>query len=87
MLDPRGAGRETAVRRRQLRDLGRDDAGFLWAMDRRRSRQLLRRWQPWQLLAALAGGGLDQPLDGLALAASAEGQELSLDARLEFDNR
>jgi hypothetical protein len=87
MLDPRGAARETSVRRRQLRDLGREEAGFLWAMDRERSRQLLCRWQPWQLLAALAGGGLEEPVGGLALAASADGQGLRLDARLEFNNR
>jgi hypothetical protein len=87
VLDSPGAGRESSVRRRQIRDLDEEGAGFLWAMDQGRSRQLLRAWQPWQLLAALAGGGLEEPLGGLALAASADAQGLSLDARLEFDNR
>jgi hypothetical protein len=68
LLEERGAGPEVATRRRQLAGLQRPDALLQWALDDGPALALLRAWQPWKLLGALAGGGLDPSVRGLALA-------------------
>jgi hypothetical protein len=87
---PRGARR----RERQLEALDLPDAVLAWALAEAPARSLLQEWRPWRRLSALAGGPLEGPVQGLALAfqgaAPAEGpasgqvQELRLRARLEF---
>jgi hypothetical protein len=75
----RGGGR----RRRQLAALGEEGAPFRWVMGRDPALALLRPWQPWRLLSALAGGGLEEGVEGIALALGPEAQGLHLSARLE----
>ena len=75
-----------AALRRGLRELGRPQAPLQLSLDDDKARALLRSWQPWRLLSALAGGGLDAPVQGLALALETppEASALDLHARLDL---
>ncbi len=84
MLAEKGAGRDLQRRERQLETLGATDPVFQWAMARRPALDLLQPWQPWRLLAALAGGGLEGPVQGMSLAFAPDGPSLHLQGRLEL---
>ena len=71
-------------RRRQLEALERPHAPLQWALDGDAARLLLRDWQPWRLLTALAGGGLEGSITGLAVAVEPSSAGLALRARLEL---
>jgi hypothetical protein len=79
-----GEGRSTRARRRQLEALGAGQAPLQWALAADPARALLRPWQPWRLLSALAGGGLDGAVEGISLALQPEGAQLRIQARLEL---
>ncbi|MFM7086715.1 MAG: DUF3352 domain-containing protein [Cyanobium sp.] len=66
------AGADLERLRRRLQLLEHPEASLQWSLDGDGARALLRSWQPWRLLSALAGGGLDSPVRGLALAVSME---------------
>ena len=88
LLEARPAAGGAAQRLQQrLEGLERPAAPLRWALERDPARALLRPWRPWRLLTALAGGGLDQPVQGLALAveaAAGDDAALRLQARLEL---
>jgi hypothetical protein len=88
LLEARPAAGGAAQRLEQrLQALGRPAAPLRWALEPEPARALLLPWRPWRLLTALAGGGLEQPVRGLALTVDAEGggdPALRLQARLEF---
>jgi hypothetical protein len=71
-------------RLRQLEALARPLAPLQWALDGPAARSLLGDWQPWRLLTALAGGGLENSISGLAVAAEPSSMGLALQARLEL---
>ncbi|MFN6131823.1 MAG: DUF3352 domain-containing protein, partial [Synechococcaceae cyanobacterium] len=71
-------------RLRQLEALARPLAPLHWALDGPTARTLLSDWQPWRLLSALAGGGLEDSISGLAVAAEPSSMGLALKARLEL---
>ncbi len=71
-------------RRRQLEALARPEAPLQWALDGDAARALVRDWQPWRLLTALAGGGLEDSITGLAVAVEPSNAGLALQARLEL---
>jgi hypothetical protein len=71
-------------RLRQLEALARPLAPLQWALDGPAARSLLGDWQPWRLLTALAGGGLEGSISGLAVAAEPSSMGLALQARLEL---
>jgi hypothetical protein len=85
-LDAPAESRSLTALRRALSELGVPQAPLQWSLDGDGARGLLRSWQPWRLLSALAGGGLDGPVRGLALAVqSPEGTSaLELRARLNL---
>jgi hypothetical protein len=85
VLDEPTGGRGREELQAALAALDRADAPLQWALTRGPSRELLRLWQPWQLLSALAGGGLDGEVQGLAVALQPEGRTLHLQARLSFE--
>ncbi|MEB3322390.1 MAG: DUF3352 domain-containing protein [Synechococcaceae cyanobacterium] len=70
-------------RRRQLAALGHEAAPFRWVLGRDPALALLRPWQPWRLLSALAGGGLEGAVQGLGLALEPVPGGVHLSARLE----
>ena len=72
--------------RQRLDALGAPRAPLQWVVDGEVARELLRDWQPWRLLSVLAGGGLDGPVQGLALALEPDGQGLAWQAHLDFDS-
>jgi hypothetical protein len=85
-LEAPAESRSLTALRRGLRELGAPAASLQWSLDGDGARALLRSWQPWRLLSALAGGGLDGPVRGLALAldSPAEVSALELRARLNL---
>ena len=85
VLDEPAGGRGSEELRTALAALDRAAAPLQWALTRGPSRELLRLWQPWQVLSALAGGGLDGGVQGLAMALQPEGRTLHLQARLSFE--
>ncbi len=85
VLDEPAGGRGSQQLQDALRALDHAEAPLQWALIEEPTRELLRSWQPWQLLSALAGGGLDGAVRGLALALEPEGRTVHLQARLSFD--
>ena len=85
-LDAPAESRSLTTLRRSLRDLGAPQAPLQWGLDAEGARTLLRSWQPWRLLSALAGGGLDGSVRGLALAleSPSDASALELRARLNL---
>jgi len=85
-LEAPAESRALITLQRRLRELGAAQAPLQWSLDGDAARDLLRAWQPWRLLSALAGGGLDGPVRGLALAVESplEAEALELRARLDL---
>ncbi len=73
-----------AGQERRLQALDLPAAPLRWALDGEAARSLLAHWQPWRLLGLLAGGGLGEPVHGLALAVDPETGVLHWQARLEL---
>jgi hypothetical protein len=84
LLEAAGDGRGAQRRERQLEVLDRPAAQLQWALATEPARSLLRDWLPWRRLASLAGGPLDAPVRGLALAVEPGAEGLRLRGRLEF---
>jgi hypothetical protein len=84
LVESEGAARGGRRRERQLEALDLPDATLAWALAEAPARDLLRSWQPWRRLSALAGTALEQPVQGLALALEGGPGELRLRGRLEF---
>jgi hypothetical protein len=84
LLDARSGG-EGARRERQIEALDTPSAPFQWALGAAPARALLHDLPPWRLLAGLAGGSLDQTVEGLAVALQPGAGGLGLDARIDFD--
>jgi hypothetical protein len=80
---PAGAGAAASLLQR-LDALERPQAPLRWSLAAAPARQLLQPWRPWRQLTALAGGGAEPPVRGLALALEADGAALRLRARLEL---
>jgi hypothetical protein len=80
---PVGASAAAALIHR-LDALDRPGAPLRWSLAAEPARRLLQPWRPWRRLTALAGGGVEPPLRGLALALEADGASLRLQARLEL---
>ena len=80
---PAGAGAAPALLQR-LEALQEPQAPLRWALSAAPARELLRPWRPWRLLTALAGGGPEPPVRGLALALEPDGSALRLRARLDL---
>jgi hypothetical protein len=80
---PAGAAAATSLIQR-LDDLDRPLAPLRWSLAAAPARQLLQSWRPWRWLTALAGGGTEPPVRGLALAVEADGAALRLQAHLEL---
>jgi hypothetical protein len=85
VLDQPEASRGSLELQAALQALDHAEAPLQWVLSAVPSRQLLRAWQPWQLLSALAGGGLDDAVRGLAVALEPEGRTLHVQARLSFE--
>jgi hypothetical protein len=85
VLDQPADSRGSQELQAALQALNHPEAPLQWVLSAVPSRQLLRAWQPWQLLSALAGGGLDDAVWGLAVALEPEGRTLHLQARLRFE--
>ncbi len=85
VLDQSVGGRGNQELQQALLALDRAGAPLQWALTAAPSRELLRGWQPWQRLSALAGGVLDGSLQSLAMALEPEGATLHIQARLSFD--
>jgi hypothetical protein len=77
--------RSLTTLRRGLRELGVPQAPLQWSLDGDGARALLRSWQPWRLLSALAGGGLDGPVRGLALALESPPDVSALELRARLN--
>jgi hypothetical protein len=84
LLEAAGEGRGAQRRERQLEALDLPAAPLQWALAAEPARSLLRDWLPWRRLSTLAGGPLDAPVRGLALAVEPGSEGLRLRARLEF---
>jgi hypothetical protein len=88
LLEARPATGGAAQRLLQrLEGLDRPAAPLRWALEPESARALLQPWRPWRLLTALAGGGLEEPVQGLALAVEGAGGDdaaLRLQVRLEL---
>ena len=80
---PAGAGAVPALLQR-LEALQEPQAPLRWALAAAPARELLRPWRPWRLLTALAGGGPEPPVRGLALALEPDDSALRLRARLDL---
>jgi hypothetical protein len=80
--------RRTRQRPQQLLDrlasLALPGAPLRWALAAEPARELLAGWSPWQLLSALAGQPLADPVEGLAMALQAEDGALHMRARLSY---
>ena len=85
VLDEPAGGRGREQLQAALVALDRAEAPLQWALTGVPARELLRLWQPWQLLSALAGGGLDGAVQGMAVALEPEGSTLHVQARLRFE--
>ena len=85
VLDQPAGGRGSQQLQAALLALDHAEAPLQWALIEAPTRELLRSWQPWQMLSALAGGGLDGSVRGLALALEPKGRTVHLQARLSFD--
>lgn len=85
VLDEPAGGRGREQLQAALVALDRADAPLQWALAGMPAQELLRLWQPWQLLSALAGGGLDGAVRGMAVALEPEGSTLHVQARLSFE--
>ena len=85
MLDEPAGGRGREQLQAALVALDRAEAPLQWALTGVPARELLRLWQPWQLLSALAGGGLDGAVQGMAVALEPEGSTLHVQVRLRFE--
>ena len=81
-LEARSGAADGQERRLQALDL--PAAPLRWALDAEAARGQLAGWQPWRLLGLLAGGGLGDPVRGLALAVEPETGVLHWQARLEL---
>jgi len=84
LLEAAGEGRGAQRRLRQLEALDLPEAPLQWALAAEPARSLLRDWLPWRRLSTLAGGPLDGPVRGLALAVQPGVDGLRLRARLDF---
>jgi len=84
LLEGAGEGRGAQRRERQIEALDRPSAPVQWALAADPARSLLRDWLPWRRLSTLAGGPLEGPLRGLALAVEPGGDGLRLRGRLDF---
>jgi len=84
LLEGSGEGRGAQRRERQIEALDRPSAPVQWALAADPARSLLRDWLPWRRLSTLAGGPLEGPLRGLALAVEPGGDGLRLRGRLDF---
>ncbi|MFM7314856.1 MAG: DUF3352 domain-containing protein, partial [Cyanobium sp.] len=84
-LEPVSDGRSLEGLRRRLSALDSPTAPLQWSLDGGGARTLLRGWQPWRLLSALAGGGLDGPVRGLALAVEGRPEPSVLEMRARLD--
>jgi len=84
LVEGEGPARGARRRTRQLEAVDLPGASLAWALAEAPARELLRSWQPWLRLSALAGGALEQPVRGLALALEGGEGELRLRAKLEF---
>jgi hypothetical protein len=84
LLEGEGAAGGARGRERQLEAVALPGASLSWALAEAPARELLRGWQPWRQLSALAGSALEQPVQGLAGSARSGEGELRLRARLEF---
>jgi hypothetical protein len=80
---PAGAGAAAPLLQR-LEALALPRAPLRWALAAEPTRRLLQPWRPWRRLTALAGGGAQPPVRGLALAVEPDGASLRLQARLEL---
>ena len=85
VLDQPAGGRGSQQLQAALLALDHAEAPLQWALIEEPTRALLRAWQPWQMLSALAGGGLDGSVRGLALALEPKGRTVHLQVRLSFD--
>lgn len=85
LLDAPAESRPLATLRQSLRDLGAPQAPLQWGLDAEGARALLRSWQPWRLLSALAGGGLDGSVRGLALALDSPSDAFALELRARLN--
>jgi len=83
-LQQAGRGHPDRQRLQQLERLGHPDAPLRWVSDGQEAQALLAPWRLWQRLTALAGGGLVEPVQGLALALEPQPAQLQLHARLEL---
>ena len=86
LADLQQAGRSHPDRERveQLERLGQENAALRWVVDGPEAQQVLAAWPLWRLVNALAGGGLNEPVQGLGLAVDNAGESLRLQARLEL---
>jgi hypothetical protein len=83
-LQEQGPGRSLQPLQLRLQGLAASSAPLQWSLDAQGTRALLRSWQPWRLLSALAGGGLDAPLQGLALAVQSPTDQPAVELRAQL---
>ena len=78
--------RELLRLRQALAALSMPSSPWQWSLDAAEARDQLRGWQPWRLLSALAGGGLDEAVQGLSVAIDAPTDQpvLQWQARLDL---
>jgi hypothetical protein len=86
LLEESRAGRQGQRLARRLQALEPAGSAFQWAMEADPALALLRPWQPWRLLAALAGGGIEPAVEGLSVAVDPIEDGLRLRARLDFEH-
>jgi hypothetical protein len=85
LLEARPTGGSAAAPLLQrLDDLDLPRAPLRWSLAADPARTLLGPWRPWRLLTALAGGGPEPPVRGLALALEPDAAGLHLRARLDL---
>ena len=84
LLEAAGEGRGAQRHERQLEALDLPAAPLQWALAAEPARSLLRDWLPWRRLSTLAGGPLDAPVRGMALAVEPGADGLRLRARLDL---
>jgi len=77
--------RELLRLRQALAALAMPSSPWQWGLDAAEARDQLRGWQPWRLLSALAGGGLDEAVQGLAVAVDAPTDQPVLQWRAQLD--